>query len=87
MVGNFRPDDSEDEIEIRARLPKSDRNIDQLDQLSIETQVGSIPISNIINKSYRDSVPNISKLNGKFAFVKKFTILLYSATIIFELNF
>ncbi|MED5287592.1 MAG: efflux RND transporter permease subunit, partial [Pseudomonadota bacterium] len=71
LVGNFRPDDSEDEIEIRARLPKSDRNIDQLDQLSIETQVGSIPISNIITKSYRDSVPNISKLNGKFAFVVK----------------
>ena len=44
-------------------------------------------ISNIITKSYRDSVPNISKLNGKFAFVKKFTILLYSATIIFEVNF
>ncbi|MEC7927888.1 MAG: efflux RND transporter permease subunit, partial [Pseudomonadota bacterium] len=71
LVGNFRPDDSEDEIEIRARLPKSDRNIDQLDQLSIETQVGSIPISNIITKSYRDSVPNINKLNGKFAFVVK----------------
>ena len=71
LVGNFRPDDSEEEIEIRARLPKSDRNIDQLDQLSIETQVGSIPISNIITKSYRDSVPNISKLNGKFAFIVK----------------
>ena len=71
MVGNFRPDDSEEEIEIRARLPKSDRNIDQLDQLSIETQVGSIPISNIISKSYRDSVPIINKLNGKFAFVVK----------------
>ena len=71
LVGNFRPDDSEEEIEIRARLPKSDRNIDQLDQLSIETQAGSIPISNIITKSYRDSVPNINKLNGKFAFVVK----------------
>ena len=71
LVGNFRPDDSEEEIEIRARLPKDDRNIDQLDQLSIETQEGSIPISNIITKSYRNSVPNISKLNGKFAFVIK----------------
>ncbi len=71
LVGNFRPDDSEEEIEIRARLPKDERNIDQLDQLSIETQGGSIPISNITTKSYRDSVPNISKLNGKFAFVVK----------------
>ena len=71
LVGNFRPDDSEEEIEIRARLPKNERNIDQLDQLSIETQGGSIPISNITTKSYRDSVPNISKLNGKFAFVVK----------------
>ena len=71
LVGNFRPDDSEEEIEIRARLPESDRNIDQLDQLSIETEAGSIPISNIVTKSYRDSVPNISKLNGKFAFVVK----------------
>ncbi|MEL0184691.1 MAG: efflux RND transporter permease subunit, partial [Hyphomicrobiales bacterium] len=71
LVGNFRPDDSEDEIEIRARLPKEDRNIDQLDKLNIETQQGSIPISNIISKTYRDSVPNISKLNGKFAFVVK----------------
>ncbi len=71
LVGNFRPDDSEDEIEIRARLPKEDRNIDQLDKLNIETQLGSIPISNIITKTYRNSVPNISKLNGKFAFVVK----------------
>mgnify|MGYP001188015619 FL=1 len=71
LVGNFRPDDSEEEIEIRARLPKDERNIDQLDQLSIETQGGSIPISNITTKSYRDSVPNINKLNGKFAFVVK----------------
>jgi multidrug efflux pump len=71
LVGNFRPDDSEDEIEIRARLPKEDRNIDQLDKLNIETREGSVPISNIITKTYRDSVPNISKLNGKFAFVVK----------------
>jgi len=71
LVGNYRPDDSEEEIEIRARLPQIDRNIDQLDKLNIETVDGSIPIGNIITKKYRDSVSVINKLNGKFAFVVK----------------
>tara|TARA_Y100000590_G_scaffold458649_2_gene613815 strand:+ start:4015 stop:7122 length:3108 start_codon:yes stop_codon:yes gene_type:complete len=71
LVGNFRPDDSEEEIEIRARLPKTDRNIDQLDKLKIETKDGSIPIGNIITKNYRDSITTINKLDGKFAFTVK----------------
>ncbi|MDG2186764.1 MAG: efflux RND transporter permease subunit [Hyphomicrobiales bacterium] len=71
LVGNYRPDDSEEEIEIRARLPEIDRNIDQIEKLKIETIDGSIPIGNIITKSYRNSVPTINKLNGKFAFVVK----------------
>ena len=41
--------------------------------------MGSIPISNIITKSYRDSVPNINKLNGKFAFVVKAIVLVLGA--------
>lgn len=47
-VTDYRPDDSDDEVDIRVRFPFSERNLGQLDQLRVSTANGMIPISNFV---------------------------------------
>ncbi len=44
-VGEYRPDDSRDEIEIRARFPESDRTITGIKNLNVTTVKGLVPVS------------------------------------------
>jgi multidrug efflux pump len=44
----YRPDDADDEVDIRVRFPNSERNLGQFDQLRISTPRGMIPISNFV---------------------------------------
>lgn len=45
---DYRPDDIDDEVDIRVRFPYSQRNLGQLDQLRVSTANGMIPISNFV---------------------------------------
>jgi len=47
-VTDYRPDDNDDEVDVRVRFPSSERHLGQLDQLRISTPTGMIPISNFI---------------------------------------
>jgi multidrug efflux pump len=49
-VGEYRPDDADEEIDIRVRFPRGDRNLDRLDSLRVATREGNIPISNFITR-------------------------------------
>lgn len=49
-VGTYRPDDTDDEVEIRVRFPEIDRTGDRLDQLRIQTAMGQTPISNFVER-------------------------------------
>jgi hypothetical protein len=40
LMGRFRPDDAQDELDIRVRFPASARNIAAIDQLKITTPAG-----------------------------------------------
>jgi multidrug efflux pump len=60
-VGEYRPDDTEDEIDIRVRLPASDRNLAQLDAMRVMTQQGLVPISTFVTRSAQQKVSGISK--------------------------
>ncbi len=44
ILGNYRPDDSDEELEIRMRFPASDRNLSTLDQLKVPTPNGPVPL-------------------------------------------
>jgi multidrug efflux pump len=46
LVGTYRPDDSKDEIDIRVRLPQSERSISKLDNFKVMTPAGLVPLSN-----------------------------------------
>jgi multidrug efflux pump len=49
-VGEYRPDDTDDEVGIRVRFPRSERSIDQLDRVRVPTARGVIPVSNFVTR-------------------------------------
>lgn len=63
-IGEYRPDDSEDEIEIRVRYPADARSITALDNLRVTTRDGLIPISNFVTLAPQPQVNKINRLDG-----------------------
>lgn len=48
LLDTIRPEDSDDELEIRVRFPESDRLLTTLEQLKLRTATGLVPLSNFI---------------------------------------
>ncbi len=65
-VDEYRPDDSDQEIEIRVRFPLSARTIDQLDQLRVLTRHGMVPISNFVHRTPEAKVGTIERSDSRF---------------------
>ncbi len=49
-LGTYRPDDSDDEIDILVRFTGAYRSMQQLDELRIQTNKGLVPISNFVRR-------------------------------------
>ena len=64
LVDKYRPDDSEDEVDIRVRFPKDFRQLEQFDQLRIPTPDGAIPLSNFVKRIPQQKVTSIERSNG-----------------------
>ncbi|WP_339335433.1 efflux RND transporter permease subunit, partial [uncultured Maricaulis sp.] len=65
LVGRYRPDDADEEVDIRVRFPAEDRNISRLDDLRVNTATGAVPISNFVTREARQRVDSISRRDGK----------------------
>jgi multidrug efflux pump len=65
-LGEFRPDDAEEEVEIRVRYPKSERNINVLDDLRINTPNGSVPLSNFVEVKAVNKLDSIVRIDGEY---------------------
>ncbi|WP_420431706.1 efflux RND transporter permease subunit [Hyphobacterium sp.] len=65
LVGRYRPDDADEEVDIRVRFPAQYRGIDSLDQLRVNTPDGSVPISNFVTREARQRVDSINRRDGK----------------------
>lgn len=63
LVGFYRPLDSDEEVDIRIRLPKSARDIRALDQLRIQTPAGSIPLAAVVERTARPREDSIMRRN------------------------
>ncbi|MEM7237136.1 MAG: efflux RND transporter permease subunit, partial [Pseudomonadota bacterium] len=61
-LDTFRPDDLDEEIDIRARFPESDRVLSTLDNLRISTNRGLVPVANFIN---RTPVPKLGEISRR----------------------
>ena len=65
LIGHYRPDDSDDEIEIRARYPYGARSFDRLDQLRVLTPAGNVPITNFVKREPSEKRDAISRTDGQ----------------------
>ncbi|MCW5723930.1 MAG: efflux RND transporter permease subunit [Maricaulaceae bacterium] len=65
LVGRYRPDDAEEEVDIRVRFPAGARDISTLDRLRVNTPTGSVPISNFVTREARPRVDSISRRDGR----------------------
>ncbi|MGE0584476.1 MAG: efflux RND transporter permease subunit [Flavobacteriaceae bacterium] len=67
LIGKYRPDDSEDEVDIRARLPQDERTLAKLDELRVRTPQGLIPVGNFVERTAQPKVSSITRRNGQFS--------------------
>ncbi|WP_461481730.1 efflux RND transporter permease subunit [Porticoccus sp.] len=62
-IGEFRPDDAEDEVEIRVRYPAADRGLFALDELRVTTANGAVPVSSFVARSAKPRVDSIQRID------------------------
>jgi len=63
-LGEYRPDDTDDEVEIRARFPRQDRTIDRLNDIRINSTMGTVPISNFVTRTAEHRTGNVNRVDG-----------------------
>ncbi len=64
-LGTFRPDDSEEEIDIIVRYPRALRSMIQLDEIRIQTNKGLVPISNFVKRVPVQQETEIERTDGR----------------------
>jgi multidrug efflux pump len=64
-VSEYRPDDADDEVDIRVRYPAVKRNLDRLDQLTVPTSRGQVPISNFVRIVPSPKTGTITRVDGQ----------------------
>ena len=64
-VGEYRPDDTDEEVDIRVRFPYGDRSIDQLDRLRVPTDHGAVPIANFVTRHAMARVGTINRTDSR----------------------
>jgi len=65
LIDKYRPDDSDDEIDIRVRYPEDDRNIFALDAVRIQTASGSVPLSNFVTREAKPQLDRVVRRDGR----------------------
>ncbi|MEO1398083.1 MAG: efflux RND transporter permease subunit, partial [Pseudomonadota bacterium] len=74
-IGKYRPDDSEDELDIRVRLRKEERSFDTLDKLRLPTEQGLVPLSNFVTRSAEPKVNSITRKDGLYSMEVKANLI------------
>jgi multidrug efflux pump len=64
-VSEYRPEDNDDEVDIRVRFPYDVRNLDQLDQLRVPTSRGMVPISNFVTLTPAAKTGTLNRTDAK----------------------
>ena len=63
LLDTMRVDSSDDEIEIRVRLPEQDRVLSTLDSLKVRTSDGLVPLSNFITRQPVEKLAQINRVD------------------------
>jgi len=64
-LGGYRPRDTDEELDIRARFPGAYRTLEQLRSLRIKTPAGQVPIGNFVTMEARAKTGTISRTDVK----------------------
>jgi len=64
LVGKYRPDDSDDEVDIRVRYPNTARGIHALDELRVPTPGGVVPLSTFVTPKAHQQVNSIERVDA-----------------------
>jgi len=66
-VAGYRPDDSDEELDIRIRYPLGERKLNQLNQLRVPTNNGMVPISNFVTLEPAPKTGVVNRVNTQRA--------------------
>jgi multidrug efflux pump len=64
LVGEWRPDDTTQQVDIRVRYPAASRGIHALDDVRVSTPGGMVPISNFVKLRPAPQVNSIERVDG-----------------------
>jgi multidrug efflux pump len=64
-LSDYRPAGADDSVDIRLRLPEESRTLATLDQLRVETALGSVPISNFVTREPSLSLGLLNRIDGE----------------------
>jgi len=70
-LGEHRPDDSSEEIDMVVRLPAPYRTVEQLDRIRIQTTAGLVPIANFVKRVPKPKVGQLRRTDGNRAMTVK----------------
>lgn len=64
QVTEYRPDDIDEEVDVRVRYPYAERHLHQLDQLRVTTARGLVPASNFVRFVPAPRTGTLSRVDG-----------------------
>ena len=66
MLGEYRPDDSKEEIDIRARFAKDKRTLSNLENITVNSRNGAVPVSSFVDVEARPNAASLVRKDGQF---------------------
>lgn len=75
LLDTMRVDSSDEEIEIRVRLPEKDRVLSTLDELKVRTPSGLVPLANFISRQPVTKLGRIDRVSQQRYYLVKANVL------------
>ncbi|GLQ29897.1 efflux RND transporter permease subunit [Litoribrevibacter albus] len=66
-VAGYRPDDSDEELDIRVRYPEEARNLEQFEQIRLRTDRGMVALGNFLTLEPDPKVGNLTRVDSRRA--------------------
>jgi len=64
-IGEYRPNDADDEVDIRVRYPRAKRNLQALDNLLVNSREGPVAVSTFVSRVAKPRVDKIDRIDGQ----------------------
>ena len=64
-LATYRPEEANDEVDIRVRLPANFRSLDHLSRLTLNTPRGQVPLSHFVTLAPAPKVGTLHRVDGK----------------------